>query len=42
MDVCGKADPPDVQVDARRTVKCYLYADGVKAQSSNPEHKETA
>ncbi len=31
MDVCGKADPPDVQADARRTVKCYLYADGVKA-----------
>lgn len=30
MDVCGKADPPDVQADGR-TVKCYLYADGVKA-----------
>lgn len=27
MDVCRKADPPDVQADGR-TVKCYLYTDG--------------
>lgn len=39
MDICGRADPPDVQVDGR-TVKCYLYADGVKAYSNNLEHKE--
>jgi peptide/nickel transport system ATP-binding protein len=29
MDICTKADPPDVQADGR-TVKCYLYADGAK------------
>ncbi|RIK39082.1 MAG: peptide ABC transporter ATP-binding protein [Chloroflexi bacterium] len=29
MDICRQADPPDVEVDGR-TVKCYLYADGVK------------
>lgn len=28
MDVCRKADPPDVQADGR-TVKCYLYTDGI-------------
>ena len=26
MDICRKADPPDVQVE-RRTVKCYLYTE---------------
>jgi len=26
MDVCTKADPPDVEVDGRR-VKCYLYTE---------------
>jgi peptide/nickel transport system ATP-binding protein len=26
MDICRKADPPDVQV-GRQTVKCYLYGD---------------
>jgi peptide/nickel transport system ATP-binding protein len=26
MDICRKADPPDVQV-GRQTVKCYLYSD---------------
>jgi peptide/nickel transport system ATP-binding protein len=29
MDVCRKADPPDVAADGR-TVKCYLYSDGDK------------
>jgi hypothetical protein len=28
-----------VQADGR-TVKCYLYADGAKAWSNHPEHKE--
>ncbi len=41
MDICTQADPPDVQADGR-TVKCYLYADGAKAQTNNPEHKEMA
>jgi peptide/nickel transport system ATP-binding protein len=26
VDICRRADPPDVQVD-QRTVKCYLYTD---------------
>ncbi len=29
MDICRQADPPDVEADGR-TVKCYLYTDGVK------------
>ena len=27
MDICRKADPPDVQTE-ERTVKCYLYVEG--------------
>lgn len=27
MEICRKADPPDVEADGR-TVKCYLYTDG--------------
>jgi peptide/nickel transport system ATP-binding protein len=33
MDVCTVADPPDVEVDGR-TVKCYLYSDGVNPESN--------
>lgn len=33
MDVCRRADPPDVEVDGR-TVKCYLYA-GTESNNSN-------
>lgn len=28
MDICRTADPPDIEVEGR-TVKCYLFADGV-------------
>jgi peptide/nickel transport system ATP-binding protein len=34
MDVCTRADPPDIEVEGR-TVKCYLYGDGV-TQEVNP------
>jgi len=29
MDICRKADPPDIQV-GRQTVKCYLYSEHVE------------
>jgi len=29
MDICRRADPPDVEADGR-IVKCYLYSEGVK------------
>lgn len=36
MDVCRKADPPDVQV-GNQTVKCYLYTEqGTKAAAGTP------
>ncbi|MFN8443997.1 MAG: ABC transporter ATP-binding protein [Caldilineaceae bacterium] len=28
MEICRQADPPDIEAEGR-TVKCYLYADGV-------------
>jgi peptide/nickel transport system ATP-binding protein len=34
MEVCTTNDPPDIQVQGR-TVKCYLYADGMN-QGANP------
>jgi len=35
MDICRKADPPDVEADGR-TVKCYLYTEGARQRPEAP------
>jgi peptide/nickel transport system ATP-binding protein len=35
MEVCRRADPPDVDADGR-TVKCYLYSDGTRREPTAP------
>lgn len=36
MEICRKADPPDVQV-GRQTVKCYLYSEHAKVTDAEAE-----
>ncbi len=36
MEICRKADPPDVQV-GRQTVKCYLYSEHAKVTEAEAE-----
>ncbi len=38
MDICRKADPPDIEADGR-IVKCYLYSDGGKREPAAPARK---
>ena len=36
MDICRKADPPDVQV-GQQTVKCYLYSENVEKAAAGAQ-----